>query len=189
MNQPQPQQPMITAAQRIAQLKQTNPEEFERVRMVGNDEQYFVFDPPGSKVMAYGHQWDVMEGQHLECDMHKDFVDNEVKAGRVVRVKPKDVEKEAQRDAEVAEQKKAPRMQAGADPSEIDEDGFSMDAETVFGTGSIELLQVRLEKLKPKSKIVDFVAKRYNIKLADRLTKEQLVDEAIEIVKTALGDT
>lgn len=159
------------------------------MRLVGNDEQYFVFDAPGTIVNAYGHQWEVMKGQHLECDMHKDFIPDEIKAGRIVRVTPKDEEADAKREAEVDEQKKAPKMQAGADPAEIDEDGFSMDAETVFGTGSMDLLRVRLEKLKPKAKIVEFVAKRYNIKLSDRLSKEQLVDEAITIVQTALGDT
>jgi hypothetical protein len=140
-------------------------------------------------VSAYGHQWEVMQGQILECDMHKDFIPDEIAAGRIVRVKARGEEAEVERQAEVDEQKKAPKMQAGADPNEVDEDGFSMDAETVFGTGSLDLLRVRLEKLKPKAKICEFVSKRYNIKLSDRLSKEQLVDEALTIVSTALGDT
>jgi hypothetical protein len=187
---PQPQKPEKTAAQKIEELRRTNPEQFERVRLVGNDDEYFVFDAPGSGVSAYGHKWTVMEGQYLETDMHRDFVDAEIAAGRIIRVKEKalDPEAEAKRQAEIDEQKKDPKMQAGADPSEVDDDGFSMDSETVFGVGSIDLLKVRLEKLKPKSKIADFVAKRFNIKLSDRQPKPDLIQEAIEIVQTALGE-
>jgi hypothetical protein len=161
----------------------------ERVRLVGNDEKYFVFDAPGTIVPVYGHNFTVMEGQVLECDMHKDFVDNEVAAGRVVRINVESEKKsDADRQAEIDTQKENAKMLAGVDPSEIDEDGFSMDAETIFGVGSIDLLRVRLGKLKPKSKIIDFVSRRFNIKLAARLSKDDLVEEAIAIVQTALGD-
>jgi len=161
----------------------------ERVRLVGSDEKYFVFDKPGTIVPVYGHNFTVMEGQILECDMHKDFVDTEIAAGRVIRINVNAEKKsEKERQDEVDSQKKEAMMIAGVDPSEVDEDGFSMDAETTFGVGSIDLLRVRLGMLKPKSKIIDFVSRRFNIKLAARLSKDDLVEQAIAIVQTALGD-
>ena len=166
-------------------------EEYVRVRLVGGKEtpkgKPMHFQKPGTIITAFGHDFTVQPNLELEADMHMDYVPQEVAAGRVFIVN-QDSEKKHQITKEKATPSiEEPKMTIGADPSEVDDDGFSMDMETYFGTGSIDMLKRRLEKL-VKEKVIEFIATRFNIKLSQGMKKEKMVEEAIMIVKAAKGD-
>ena len=146
-------------------------EEHVRVRLVGGKQtpdgkQRMHYQLPGVQIPVYGHMFIVQDDLELEMDMHRDFVPGEIAAGRIIIVdKASEQRNEKDREAEATKAAADPKLTVGADPAQVDADGFSMDMMTYFGTGSIELLKVRLEKLRPKSKIIDFINSRYNIRL------------------------
>jgi hypothetical protein len=122
----------------------------------------YVTGAPGTVFTAYGHKFIIQANGDAVGSIHKDFVENEVKSGRLILLKDNIKEKPV--------------------ATQSDElSGFTMDIGTYFGAGDLEKLHKKVTILR-KEAMQGFANSRLNLELPDTLSRNKMVVEIMSVV-------
>ena len=124
----------------------------------------YVVGAPGTPFTAYGHQFIIQQNGDAVASIHKDFIENEVKAGRIIVLEENIKEK-----------------QTAAQSDELS--GFTMDIGTYFGAGDLEKLHKKVTILR-KEAMQGFANSRLNLELPDTLSRNKMVMEIMNTVNS-----
>lgn len=138
-----------------------------------------VVGRPGDKVIAFGHEFTIEPDGTCVCDMHVDFIESEVRAGRI-EVIDEDFDEPKQPDKTSPFEKKDDDVERQKTPLHK----FGFDIDNYFGLNTEAALMKELSVL-VKSDLREFAKSRIRIQFPARHTSEQMLNEISESVKLA----
>jgi len=133
-----------------------------------------VLAAPGDKVVAFGHDFIMEPDGSVVCDMHQDFIESEVAAGRVALI----------------EDFEDPVPIEDAKPDDVDREkidamnAFGMNIDDYFGTKNFTVFMGQIKKLEKKD-LVTFAHTRLRVTFPARHTNDQMIDHIKEMVQLA----
>jgi hypothetical protein len=133
-----------------------------------------VLAAPGDTIVAFGHTFIMEPDGSCVCDMHQDFIETEVGAGRVALIEDFD-------DPVPVDENK---------PDEVDRESinpmnaFGMDIGDYFGTKNFSIFMGQINKLDKKGLKV-FAHTRLRVTFPARHTNEQMIAHIKEMVQLA----
>jgi len=131
---------------------------------------------PGDKIVAFGHEFTIEPDGSCTCDMHQDFIDAEVSAGRI----------------EVIDDEFEDTLNSAPDetPDEINRKpihalaSFGMNMSDYFGTNNMSVFMGAVKQLL-KEDLKLFAQTRLQLTFPARHTNEQMIEEIKEMVSLA----
>lgn len=142
-----------------------------RVKLINS----LVVGQPGEKFSAFGHEFEIQPDGSAVANVHSDFVDTEVKAGRYVVV---DDPRQSDPDGLAIEQYEDEKSEA---------DKFGYDLGNYFGAGDLGKLREKMAALK-KNDLQKFAETRIKIILPDRMGKAKMISEIVRAIEASLNE-
>jgi hypothetical protein len=136
---------------------------FPRVKLLNT----VVVGKPGKKMMFFGHEFEIQPDGSAVAEIHPDFVEGEVAAGRVEVIRDY-MEEENETPEEIVKE----RPQASALSQ------FSLNPGNYFGTGSLRKLKKQISAL-TKPLIIEFADTRLQISLPQSMGKAKMITEVM----------
>ena len=133
---------------------------------------------PGNPITIYGHLFTIQPNGEAHCDMHKDFVEAELKAGRIALV-----DTERSQPSYLSE-----HPENNLTPSFPKLAGFTWDIGNYFGAGDLKKLIRKVEILN-KNEMIEFARIKLSIELPPTMTNKDIVEEIKNTVEQKHGVT
>jgi len=133
-----------------------------------------VIAAPGDTVVAFGHNFTMEPDGSCVCDMHQDFIETEVAAGRVALI----------------EDYEDPVPVEDTQPDEVNRENidpmnaFGMNIDDYFGTKNFAVFMGQIKKLE-KRDLKTFAHTRLRVTFPARHTNDQMIDHIKEMVQLA----
>ena len=133
-----------------------------------------VIAAPGDTVVAFGHNFTMEPDGSVVCDMHQDFIETEVAAGRVALI----------------EDYEDPIPVEDTQPDEVNRENidpmnaFGMNIDDYFGTKNFAVFMGQIKKLE-KRDLKTFAHTRLRVTFPARHTNDQMIDHIKEMVQLA----
>ena len=133
-----------------------------------------VLAPPGDTVSAFGHTFTMEPDGTCTCDMHEDFIESEIAAGRIALIE--DFEDPVPNTLDEPDE---------VDRKEIDPmNAFGMNIDDYFGTKNFSVLMGQIKKLEKKDLKI-FAHTRLRVTFPANHTKTKMIDHIEEMVQLA----
>jgi hypothetical protein len=130
----------------------------------------YISGPPGNPIVIYGHTFVIQPNGEAHCDMHEDFVEAELQAGRIAKVDGSQPTYLSNKP----EENMVPTFPKLA--------GFTWDIGNYFGAGDLKKLIRKVEILN-KSEMIEFARIKLSIELPQTMTNKDIVEEIKNTIK------
>jgi len=134
-----------------------------------------VVQRPGHVIRAFGHRFEVQPDGSAVAEVHEDFVEGEVAAGRYEVIEEQYFDKEIPDKIIVKNSQK-----------KVEKYPFSNEIETYFGCGNISKFKNRISGL-TKQQLQRFSDQKLGIKLPQQMSKTKMIAEITQTTKVRNG--